>query len=274
MKYITLKNLEAGRSGHRLKDYLTCYLFSFLIDDLMVLPMQEWNDGQSILKFPVNKHFKDYNFNKLIDIEEPSWEGLSFETFCKIKNKISNLPDNSLITLFNHTRIHPYQLTEWFKSRFIAEDVFITKFIPTLRDLYFKDNNCEVLDCLSIHVRRGDIANPEHPCFIKHTRMRWSVEYFEENIISFQKRMPDIPINIFTEKEYSNDLERLKKYNNLTIYRGDDESLKNDINTMVNSKYFMPCNSSLSTWISYISKGSVIIPPNKYIKHFHSKHIW
>ena len=199
---------------------------------------------------------------------------MSFETFCKIKNKISDLPDNSLITLIDHPRLHPFQLTEWFQSQLIHEDVFITKFIPTLRNLYFKDNNSETLNCLSIHVRRGDIANPNRPCFTRHAPMRWPVKHFENNIISFRKKMPNLPINIFTEKDHSDDLEILNKYNNLKIHRGDIKSLKNDINKMANSKYFMPCNSSLSTWISYISKGSVIMPQDKCIKHFHSKHIW
>ena len=274
MKYITIKNPNDGRSGHCLKDFFTCYLFSFLIKDLIVLPTQEWNLGQHILNFPINKKLKHYTFTQSINIKETHWGGMSFENFCKIKNKISDLPDNSLITLIDHPRLHPFQLTEWFQSQLIHEDVFITKFIPTLRNLYFKDNNSEILNCLSIHVRRGDIANPDHKAYINHAPMRWPVEYFENNIISFRKKMPNLPINIFTEKDHSDDLEMLNKYNNLKIHRGDIKSLKNDINKMANSKYFMPCNSSLSTWISYISKGSVIIPQDKCIKHFHSKHIW
>jgi hypothetical protein len=274
MKYITLRNPKHGRSGHCLKDFFTCYMFSFLIKDLTVLPIQQWNSKQQILKFPINKNLEDYKFSQSIDIKEMHYPGMSFQTFCKIKNKISDLPNNSLITLWNHTRIHPYQLTEWFQSKLINEDVFITKFIPTLRDLYFKDNNSEVLKCLSIHVRRGDVANPSSRCFTEHAEMRWPTEYFEKYIISFQKKMPNLPINIFTEKNYSDDLEIFKKYDNLTIHRGDVQSLQDDINKMVNSKYFMPCNSSLSTWISYISKSSIIIPKDQPIKDFHSEHIW
>jgi hypothetical protein len=275
MKYITLKHEYNGRSGHCLKDFFTCYIFSFLIKDLTVLPMQACNSKQQILKFPINKNLEDYKFSQSIDIKELNWDGMSFETFCKIKNKISDLPNNSLITLRNHTRIHPHQLTEWFKCKLINEDVFIAKFIPTLRSLYFKKNNPKTLDCLSIHVRRGDVANPSSPYFWSHAEMRWPTEHFEKYIISFQKKMPNLPINIFTEKYHSDDLEILKKYDNLTIHRGDVQSLQDDINKMVNSKYFMPSNSSLSTWISYISKGSIIISKDQGpIKHFHSEHIW
>ena len=152
MKYITMKNPNDGRSGHCLKDFFTCYLFSFLIKDLIVLPTQEWNSGQHILNFPINKKLKHYTFTQSINIKETHWGGMSFENFCKIKNKISDLPDNSLITLIDHPRLHPFQLTEWFQSQLIHEDVFITKFIPTLRNLYFKDNNSEILNYLSIHV--------------------------------------------------------------------------------------------------------------------------
>ena len=274
MKFITLKSSGFGRSGHSLKDFFTCYVFSFLIKNLTVIPTHEWNSHQHILKFPINKNLKDYKFSQSINIEEKNYNGMSFESFCHIRNKILALPDNSLIRLIHHTRIHPHQLTGWFKSNLIKEDVFITKFIPTLRNLYFKNNKSEELNCLSIHARRGDVADPSDPYFFSHADMRWPVEYFEENITLFQKTNPNLPINIFTEKEYSDDLEILKQYDNVEIHRGDAESLKHDIENMVNSKYFIPCNSSLSTWISYISKGSIIMPKNKCIKHFHSEHIW
>ena len=274
MKFITLRNTNDGRSGHCLKDFFTCYMFSFLIKDLTVLPRQQWNSKQQILKFPINKNLKDYKFSQSINIEETDFNGMSFESFCRIRDKILALPNNTLITLINNTRIHPHQLTGWFKSNLIKEDVFITKFIPTLRNLYFKNNKLKQLNCLSIHVRRGDVANPSNPYFTSHANMRWPTEHFEKYIISFQKKMPNLPINIFTEKKCSDDLEILKQYDNVEIHRGDIKSLKNDIQKMVNSKYFMPCNSSLSTWISYISKNSIIIPQNKYIKHFHTEHIW
>ena len=156
----------------------------------------------------------------------------------------------------------------------IQEDLFIDKIIPTLRNLYFKDHDSKTIDCLSMHARRGDIANPNSPVYNSHGLRRWPVEYFEQAIISFRSEFPDVPINVFSERHYSEDLQILKKYNNLNIILGNVHSLQKDINHMINSRFFMPCDSSLSAWISYISKGTIIMPKDKKIKHFHEKHIW
>ena len=184
------------------------------------------------------------------------------------------MPDNSLVILTHKVRLYPHHLTDWFNSGRLTEDVFIKKFIPALRALYFKDRESHELNCLSVHARRGDVADPEDPCYHSHSHMLWPIEHYEENIISFRKQFPDIPIKVFSEKEHSEDLDVLEKYDNLKIFRGDGDSLASDINTMVNSRYFLPSNSNLSYCISYISKGKIILSKERPLKYFHREHIW
>lgn len=286
MKYITCSTPGThGRNGHHLKDIFTSYMFSFLIDNLTVLPKKSWNTEQSILNFPsldINPSTNIEVFSEILEIELPydrdGPSGMTFSNFQEIKNKIETAPEECLIDIIQRAaqpRIHPVQLTEWFNQELITEDAFINKFIPTVRKLYYTNKQPESLDCLSIHIRRGDIANPASECYKDHKFMFWPVEYFDNQIINFKTKHPNLPIYIFSENGMGHeDLLILERHNNLNLCLGDTRTLKADINTMVNSKFFMPSNSSLSTWISYISTGEIIMPQGKNIKHFHEKFIW
>lgn len=251
---------------------------SFLIDNLVVLPQKRWNK-QLLINFDTDESQLKLNkktFTEIITIEteKEQWNGMSFEFFCDIQKQIERLPKGSLVILKGPIRLYPCQLTDWYDAKMIKEDPLVDKIIPTLRNLYFKDHNSKPIDCLSIHVRRGDIANPNTSTYHRFHDMRWPVQYFEQAIISFKSEFPNIPINVFSENIFSEDLQILKKYNNLNIILGDKRSLQRDINHMINSQFFMPCSSGLSMWISYISKGKIIMPKDKKIKHFHKRHIW
>lgn len=287
-KYITYDQL-GGRSGHVLKNIFTCYVVASLVDNLVVLPQKHWNhtrwfrsgefrDGQLIINFDTTESQAKLNnkkFSKIITIEPSAdqWDGMNFKQFSKLKQTIENAPVDSLIILKPVTRLHIHQPTEWYNKKLIKSDPLVDKIIPVLRNLYFKNNNDAPINCLSIHVRRGDVNNPQSDSYV-HKDMRWPVEYFKQAIITFRKKFPDIPINIFSEKAFSDDLHVLKKFDNLNLILGDGSSLQKDMNHMINSRFFMPCNSGFSTWISYISRGKIIMPKNREIKTFHKEHIW
>ena len=266
MKYITYKQ-DGGRSGHKLKDIFSAYLFSFLIPDTEAYADSSWQ-SQKILQFEPSPPI---NFENVIKIKNDRtyFDGIPFDVFKDIAQKIKMAPESSLIELHGVIRVHPFQLTEWYESGLIEQDLFLSKFIPKIRQIYYKDQEPNLKKRLSIHIRRGDIANEEvlGPMF-------WPVEYYDDQICSFRAKYPDLPIYVFSEKLFSEDLFSLKRYDNLKLIFGDYQSLICDISDMINSEFFMPCNSSLSTWISYISYGKIIMPKNKHIKHFHSEHIW
>ena len=176
------------------------------------------------------------------------------------------------MVLTSVTRIHLTQLTDWYNDKLIERDVFADT-LSVLRNLYYRDRELKTIDCLSIHVRRGDVANPDSAAY-RNTKMRWPVDHFEQAIVSFRKLHPNVPINVFSEKTFSDDLKILERHDNLRLVLGDVHSLQKDVDHMINSRFFMPCNSSLSTWISYISSGEIIITKDRMIKHFHIDHIW
>lgn len=278
MKYITYINKNCyGRSSHQLKDILTSYAFNSLIPNTAVIPQPEWNAKQSILNFPINPIHSFIKFSETIDIKHigrsSPYEGISFDHFLNFKEQILNLPDRCLIQIHTPLRIHLTQLSDWFRLNLIEQDVFSTQLLPTIRYLYYRNNPkppTNTYKQLSIHARRGDISNPKSRFFHLH----WDVGYFNEQIINFRQKHKNIPIEIFTEKPFSEDLNLLKMHENLKINRGDQKSLKEDIYRMIYSDFFLPSNSGLSSWISYISKETILMPKNKTIKHFHSKKIW
>lgn len=286
-KYITY-NQKGGRSGHALKDIFTCYTLASVVDGLVVLPQEKWNettirksgslDGQVIINFDTDESqsmIDKGNFSKIITIKAANkqWNGMNFEYFSKLKKQIENAPQGSLVVLTGVIRLHLVQLTNWYNKKLIKRDSF-ADVIPVLRNLYFKDHDPKTIDCLSIHVRRGDIFNPNSPSYTTHPAMRWPVGHFEQAIVSFRKLHPHVPINIFSENMFSDDLKILERHDNLRLVLGDAFSLQKDINYMINSRFFMPCSSSLSTWISYISRGKIIITKDREIKYFHKEHIW
>lgn len=289
-KYITYDQY-GGRTGHALKDILTCYTLASIMDNIVVLPRKSWNTldsrladrgiitGQNIINFDTDKSqpmLDKGDFSKIITIqtdrEHSQWNGMSFDFFSKLKKQIEDAPRGSLIVLSGVIRLNPIQLTNWYDEKLIKKDAFAI-FISNLRSLYFKDNDYNPIDCLSVHVRRGDVANPRSGAYA-YKGMRWPVKYFKQAITSFREKFPNTPINVFSENTFSSDLHVLNKIDNLNLILGDCHSLKKDVNYMINSRFFMPCNSSLSTWISYISRGKIIMPVNREIKHFHKKQIW
>lgn len=262
MKYITYNQNTGGRSGHKLNDIFSAYIFSFLIRDLEVCPHPSWQD-QAFFDFDLNQTIK-YSQTINIESEQKMNKGMQFNLVQKIKNQIKNAPDESLIILQGTTRILPMQLTSWFNDGLINENLFFTKFLPMIRNMYYKHNQRQIIDCLSIHVRRGDVADPQNKAYWRF----WSVDYIDSKIKLFRSQYPNLEINVFSEKENSEDLSILTKHKNLNLHLGDINTLKNDINFMVNSKFFMLSNSNLPIWLSLISENTIIIPKDKKIKFF------
>lgn len=272
MKYITFVQRDTrARSGHCLKDIMTTYILSFLIDNLEVLPHITWNE-QQIINFTTPTIPIDMNVVKITQPVE-HWHGISFDTLLDIMQQIGDGPANTLYELTGVIRIHPVQLTEWYECGLLKHDIFMDKFLPTLRELYFKNRNSVLKNQLSIHVRRGDVADPGSVWY-NHENMLWPVEHYLEQMIQFQHDHPDMKIKIFSESSNSSDLLELSNYKNVEIKLGNTNTLRDDIHEMICSDHFMPSNSSLSTWIAYITMGRVIYPRNKKIKHFHKKIMW
>lgn len=264
---------ERARTGHRLKDIFTTYIFAFLIEGLEVVPHVTWHEQQHIINFK-KSHISIGDMNTVkINLPVEHWDGISFETLQDIVEQISTGPANTIYVLTDVIRVHPVQLTEWYTDGLLKRDIFIDRFLPTLHDLYYRDKNTTINNQLSIHIRRGDIADPGGPWY-NHQNMLWSVDHYQEQIERFKQNKPGVKIKIYSEKSNSSDLLELTKHKDIELKLGNVKTLKTDTHEMVCSEYFMPSNSSLSTWIAYITTGRLILPEHKTIKHFHKKIIW
>ena len=276
MKYITIKNnfekKNGGRTGHRIKDIMSLYILSFFVKDLQVVPNPSWHIKQHLIKF------KCENLNtsslKTISIHKFARKPRQFCEFMDLINYINQSEDNTFFHMDTRMLLLPKHLTDWYNDGHISSDIFNDKFIPLFRKLY-NDENVEIKEQLAFHVRRGDIYDPGKIYYRHFDFMKWKATYIEKRILDFKKHNQDVPIKIFTEKNFSDDLNYLQsKFSKLEILRGDEETLKNDIHEMVNSKFFIPCNSGLSTSIAYLCNGKVMIDSEKPLKHFHTKIIW
>jgi hypothetical protein len=275
MKYITIKdsfrNHPGGRTGHRLKDIMSLYIISFFVKDLQVLPDPSWNVKQHLIKF----HCEEINTNSLTNVsiqKVNTKHEMGYNEFTDLVNYIKNHEDDTIFYMDIRVVISPFNLTNWYNAGLISSDIYNEKFITLFKKLY-NGKQVKLKNQLAFHVRRGDIYNPNTSFYNKPwcANMRWGVLYIQKRILDFKKHHPNLPIKIFTEKIRSEDLDCLNKFSKLQIIRGDDKTLRNDIHEMVNSKFFIPCNSGLSTNIAYLCNGTVLLDPNKFIKHFHKK---
>ena len=148
-KYITY-NQQGGRSGHALRDMFTCYTLASVVDGLVVLPQEKWNettihksgslDGQVLINFDTDESqsmINKGNFSKIITIKAGSkqWGGMCFDYFSNLKKQIENAPQGSLVVLTGVIRLSLVQLTNWYNKKLIERDSFAVV-LPVLRNLF------------------------------------------------------------------------------------------------------------------------------------------
>lgn len=279
MKYITHVLNGPGRHGHKLKDIFTAYIFSYFFNDVQVISHPRWTRN-AIIKFTTQPFKVDYTHVIDVAYDKRWWNGISFDMFQTICNKIQNAPDGSLIRLNGIVRVNGKQLTDWYDQGLIKHDIFLNKFIPGIRELYNRGNKIRLKNQLAIHIRRGDIAKKtknakryNRPNSKTYHYMFWPIEYYFELIDTFKLSHPNVPIQVFTENAYADDVYQLNKYNNINLNFGTKRTIWSDFHELVSSKYLIPANSGFSYWAAYITKGNVIIP-NRNIKQLHESYIW
>lgn len=262
MIYLTYKQDSGGRSGHKLKDIFSVFIISFFNSNFKVCYDDSWGK-QDILNNIDIINRKDINYDKCCKISDiKKNKGITYEKFLKIIDEISNYEKNTLVEISNRCRIHPCQLHNWYIEKKINRDYFTLDLIPLLKKFYYGNKkNIKLNNVVSIHIRRGDI-------FDKIIERGWNINYYK-NIISLFNKYLNIPINIYTEDYNYEDLLDLKDIKNVNLNLGNTKTLKSDIDQMISSKYLFITSSGLSTWMAYISKGSIFIPKNLRIKHFY-----
>ena len=150
-------------------------------------------------------------------------------------------------------------------KNYIKEDIYHNKLLPKLRKLYYYDHNETILDCISIHIRCGDLYN-------NMLEYGFTFEYYKKIIdilnLHFNKQ-----INIYCENKNYQHVYKLKEVKNVEVYIGGINEFSNHFNCLVNSKVLILSPSSLSLFAGYLSNGLVLID-NKSINFrnnlFHS----
>jgi len=253
---------SGGRSGHKLKDIMTVFILSYFIKGSVVVRNHSWNN-QAILDRINYRYMKSISYDEKYEIKQDSFHGLSDEQFIELINDIEKKDidnKNILIMLSGAYRFHPFQLHNLYLKGKIEIDYFTRNFLPTIKKFYFgKEVPKEPVNCVSIHIRRGDIAK-------RIIEKGQNSKYFRRIIIQLNRYL-NIPINIYSEDLNSKDLLVLKEEPNVTLHLGNTGSLKKDFYEMVTSKYLIISSGGFSTISSYISIGTVLYN-SRYCWHF------
>ena len=263
MIYITYIQNSGGRSGHKLCEIFTCFLFSCMFN-VKVLYNSSWNKQMIISNNSLKIHSDTFNgkFDKIERINTiRKWECLSWNDFLDLKKKIDQINntdnENVLFELSNVFKIHPHIIYDWYVKKYINEDTYHARVLPKLRELYFYDHKEKTIDCISIHIRCGDL-------YKELLKVGFTLNYYTKLIQTLNSKF-DIKINIYYENENHEEFYQLEKLKNVELFVGGVTDIETHFNNMVNSKVLILSASSMSMFASYLCKGLVLID-NKCIK--------
>lgn len=260
---------KSGRSGHALKNIMTIFALKTLIDNSVVIyhssyAKQHILNGNDIKSECVDE--QNIKFDKTITVNNyVKWGGITFNDFTKLKNNINDLSkkyENIKVVIEKVYRIHPFILHNWFIEKKITENLYQTQFLPLLGRIYYRNKDSKTKNQISIHVRRGDVAQSQ-------IKRGFNNIYYQNIVNTFNKEF-NLPINIYTEDYNNKDLLSLKNINNVTLYFGGVSDIDNHFHNLCVSKILVLSSSSFSTWAAYLSKGNVLFHENE-IKHFNHK---
>lgn len=261
-------------SGHILWNIYSTFILSFFTD-FDVIPHNSWYNSSIITKnsFIKNTKKKEDKYEKTIIIDKyMKWESIDYNDFkeiIKLTNYYKSNHNSVLIILTNVCNIHPDIVYEWFLLKKITTDIYSSVLIPHIRNLYYYDNNKEIINAFAIHIRRGDLCKWTY-------ENGFTINYYK-NIINHINKYLNIPINIYTENHSNNtttklniraeerknidysDIDILFKIKNVNIFKGDLNSFKKDFNQLCRSKYLLMSPSSFCLWAGFISNQKIYI---------------
>ena len=261
-------------SGHILWEIFTVFIFSFLIDCKPIYN-STWDKCLIVSKTSFKKFTTKplEKYDKIINIDNlRKWESISFNDFINIKTIIekNKRPHTTiLVKLSNVCKIHPDVLCFWYNKKQISCELFSSKALPLLQNLYYCDHNNNEINAFAIHMRRGDLCKW---CY----DIGFTIDYYIK-IINIINEKINIPINIYTESAGKNtstqlsinvderkninhnDILRLQNLKNVTIYAGTKKDFSSHFNELCRSKYLMISPSSFSLWAAFISKGMIFV---------------
>lgn len=263
-------NRNGGRSGHVLKDLFTSVILAKLLN-AKVVRSPYWKvqklishgNVEQLLHQP-NPDLEEFVFKR----PKHFWNGISWEQFQEFRNYFLSLPAFCRVHIASVYRIHLFQIKNWEDQHKISAGMY-DALIEDLRALYWGNQippaALNEVRKIVIHARRGDVASPRHPCFRSMGPGRWSATFYQNTIDSLRERYPQSVIRLLTEKHGSRDLDMIV---GAEVDKGDHTNLATHFREMLTADLFVPTNSSLSTWATYLTAGWVATCPTRKIKQF------
>lgn len=242
-------------SGHIMLDIFSTVIFGFLFNAKIIYD-KSWNLSK-IISPTAWKHFCDepldtYDFEITIDyIRE--WKGINIQQYEELKNKllsISKQYNNVLVKFTNVCKMHPHTLHLWYKNNYLSYDIYSEKVLPRLHELYYFDNDNQLLNIFSIHIRRGDLSS-------RMIDAGYTYNYYK-NVINIINKYLNIKINVYCENSNCEDIIKLNQLKNTSVDLGDLNDFSKQFNELCRSKYLILSPSSFSIFTGYLSKGIVI----------------
>ncbi len=208
MIFVEVVQTSGGRTGHKMKDYLTAIIYYFLSGYKIILN-DTWNfpednndhdnhmnmfnliDKQIITDRPNNPIYIDYSL--------ANWSGMQYNKFKEIEenlnsNKKKNANNNIILRLKGASRILLSDVYNWEKNKHIVKGKYkiITNY---LRYRYYQINkyvfNKVKALKIAMHIRKGDVyMRPLHQ----------SVKYYENIIKQIKTIKVKKVISIYSEK--------------------------------------------------------------------------
>ena len=212
MIYIEIIQDSGGRTGHKLKDYLTAFCFYFIcnyktiINDYWKFPENNCNNHLNMFNLNSSNIFINRPNNPIITIKYSlrNYWGMGYNRFKKITERIEdmqkkNINKSVIVQLSNATRIQLSNVYNWELSNLIEKGTYnkLTLYLRTL--LLTSPNNNQIpiikndnnIINISIHIRKGDVF---------HRPLHRSVKYYENIIQNLKKIKFKKNIYIYTEK--------------------------------------------------------------------------
>ena len=248
MKSLSYK-FNGGRSGHVFLFIFTIFIIAEYLQ-IKIFWDKSWNN-QKIISEKSLKNYIDVIEHTSIDVIENKYDefkSITFENFKVLCEKIKK-SEKDFIYLKKYC-IHPHNLINWQNEKYINNNFFY-KIRNKLRELYYFDNKNELIDCITIHIRYGDLKKN----FIKKG---FDFNYYK-NIIEIIRKQTDKQINIIKEPDGEKIFDKLKEIKNLSIY---STNIKDDFNLLCNSKILIISPSSFAYFAGLINKHMVLYDEN------------
>ena len=285
--YTLVHQTSGGRTGHKMKDFLTAYCLYFLFNWKIMYdetwkkhPTENHHDNHCDMFNLTNSKlaicfdsYKHKNF-KVVTLNKTSWVGLAIEDILEIKKNVERVNgENIIIKIVNATRISPHQLYNWgYKKEYFL-------LIETLKQLYDTNVNSLCIKrkfnvqpnniSITVHIRKGDVYN-RYP----HV----NIDYYKNIILRLSKHFDNKlhTFNIISEKWHGYDEKDVRSLKNLNLSRNSTINIYMDFclyeyfDEFINSDVLVLTNGqgSYSDLSILYSKQSSYILLCKKLRHY------